>query len=56
MITGMSVFETIIGFADIALVLVLISFLNGSHTSHKRIIFLDVGTNILLITVLKANH
>ena len=41
MTTGMSVFATIIGFADFALVLVLISFLNA-------------GTNILLITELKA--
>ncbi|MBL6864084.1 MAG: hypothetical protein ISQ90_04780 [Rhodospirillales bacterium] len=41
MITGMSIFATILGFADLALALVLISFLNA-------------GTNILLITVLKA--
>jgi len=41
MTTGMSIFATILGFADLALVLVLISFLNA-------------GTNILLITVLKA--
>ncbi len=41
MTTGKSTFATILGFADLALVLVLISFLNA-------------GTNILLITVLKA--